>query len=879
MSAENFKFRDIKTYCSTEWLANNTKKYRSVFDEQEIAYLYCEVSLFNKRFDDKPWKLQMQLKCLDEQNNEICDLNCDREVDTADSIIYIREGWGVKTPGAYWKAGIYRWEAWINGELAATKTFYVENVGMVRSGMNPYFKIETVKLYEGPDENTRSEDRKYYTVFNAMSTRYVWVEVNTKNLTRKSQDLPVELIFNFRTANGYLKGSVTKLFFIKPNDETFTATIGWGSDIVGTWSRGEYYAEIIFMDELLASMPFEIGDDYVEATEEDFLPLTQIEFVHLEDDDENDNTDNQQGRVEKEESGEAQNFDEVMKELDQLIGLGSIKQKIHEYSDYLRFVALRREKGFEESDKINLHAVFKGNPGTGKTTVARLLGKIYKELGLLKKGHVHEVDRGDLVAEFIGQTAPKTKEAIKKAKDGILFIDEAYSLARKDEDSKDFGREAIEVLLKELSDSNDIAIVVAGYPEEMEIFLESNPGLKSRFNMYYDFADYVPQELLQIAEFSAGKKGVRFTEAAKDVLYKYLVDKYRDRDKFFGNARMVNSIVDEAKMNLGLRIMKTAKPADLTKEQLSDIEPVDLQKIMTTGKGMLPDIPIDEELLKESLGKLKRMIGLNKVKQDIDELVKLVRYYKSQGKDVRKAFSLHNVFSGNPGTGKTTVARILAQIYKALGILERGHLVECDRQSLVGGYVGQTAIKTSDLINKAIGGVLFVDEAYSLTDGGPNDFGREAVETLLKRMEDRRGEFIVIAAGYTQNMEKFMESNPGLKSRFDKVFNFEDFNADELYTVAVNQLAENNITPDAAAADHLRKYIEFMYRNRDKYFGNGRSVRKVIEEAIRNQHLRLSELPKNKQTAKAITTLVFEDVEEFSTDIKPGTPGGGIGFR
>lgn len=212
MSAENFKFRDIKTYCSTEWLANNTKKYRSVFDEQEIAYLYCEVSLFNKRFDDKPWKLQMQLKCLDEQNNEICDLNCDREVETADSIIYIREGWGVKTPGAYWKAGIYRWEAWINGELAATKTFYVESVGMVRPGLNPYFKIETVKLYEGPDENTRSEDRKYYTVFNAMSTRYVWVEVNTKNLTRKSQDLPVELIFNFRTANGYLKGSVTKLF-------------------------------------------------------------------------------------------------------------------------------------------------------------------------------------------------------------------------------------------------------------------------------------------------------------------------------------------------------------------------------------------------------------------------------------------------------------------------------------------------------------------------------------------------------------------------------------------------------------------------------------------------------------------------------------------
>lgn len=879
MSSDNYKFKDIKTYCSTEWLANNTKKYRSVFDEQEVAYLYCEVSMFNKHFDNKSWRLKMQLKCFDEQNNEICDLNCDRQVDKADPVVFVREGWGVKTPGAYWKAGIYRWEAWVDDEMIATKNFYIENVGLVRPGMNPYFKLDTVKLYEGPDENTKAEDRKYYTVFNAMSTRYVWVEANCKNLTRKNTDLPVELMFNFRTSSGYLKGSVTKMFFIKPNEDVFTATIGWGSDIVGTWARGEYYAEIVFMDELLASMPFEIGDDYVEAQDDDFIPLTQIEFVHVDDLDEPETELSDEGREKKEAMQEPQSYEEVMKELDQLIGLGQIKRKIHEYADYLRFVALRREKGFEESDRINLHAVFKGNPGTGKTTVARLLGKIYKELGLLKKGHVHEVDRGDLVAEFIGQTAPKTKEAIKKAKDGILFIDEAYSLARKDEDSKDFGREAIEVLLKELSDSSDIAIIVAGYPDEMDIFLESNPGLKSRFNMYYDFADYVPQELMQIAEYAAEKKGVNFTQSSRDVLYKFLVDKYRDRDKFFGNARMVNSMVDEAKMNLGLRIMKTTNPEKLTKEQLSTIEPVDLEKIMAISKGMLADIPIDEELLKESLAKLRKMIGLNRVKQDIDELVKLVRYYKSQGKDVRKAFSLHSVFSGNPGTGKTTVARILAQIYKALGILERGHLVECDRQSLVGGYVGQTAIKTSDLINKAIGGVLFIDEAYSLSDGGSNDFGREAIETLLKRMEDRRGEFIVIAAGYTQNMEKFMESNPGLKSRFDKVFSFEDFNAEELFTVAVNQLAENNIEPDEAAAAHLKKYIEFMYKTRDKYFGNGRSVRKVIEEAIRNQHLRLSELPKTKQTQKAIHTLVLADVDEFSTDIKPSTPGGGIGFR
>jgi len=876
MNTALFKFRDIKTYSSIEWLANNTKKYRTVFEEMEVAYVYCEVTLYNKRFDEDAWALNLRMRCIDEKNNEICYLNCDRPVQPEESVIYVREGWGVKTPGAYWKEGIYRWEAIVDDEVIATKTFYIQNVGVMRTA-NPYFKIDTVKLYESTSGDTDLSDRKYYSVFNAMSTRYVWIELNLDNLTRKTKDLAIELLFNYRTASGYLKGSVSKIFFVKPEDDQFTVTIGWGSDVIGTWSRGEYFAEVIFMDHMLAQVPFEIGEDYVAATEEDFVPLTQIEYVHMDDlleEVEENASDSEAGQ-----QSSVQGIEQIMHELDELTGLDPIKKKIREYSDYLRFVALRREKGFDENDKINLHAVFKGNPGTGKTTVARLLGKIYKEMGLLKKGHVIEVDRSDLVAEYIGQTAPKTKEAIKKAKDGVLFIDEAYALARKDEDNKDFGKEAIEILLKELSDATDIAIIVAGYPEEMDVFLESNPGLKSRFVMQYEFPDYTPQELVKIAAFAAEKRSVKFDEGATKVFQKYLTDKYRDRDKFFGNARLVNSMVDEAKMNFGLRIMKSEHPENLDAATLSTITELDLKRIFDLHEGILPEIPIDEDLLKEAMLKLRGMIGLDQVKHDIEELVKLVRFYKSLGKDVRKIFSLHSVFSGNPGTGKTTVARILAQIYKALGILERGHLVECDRQSLVGGYVGQTAIKTSELINKSMGGVLFIDEAYSLSDGGSNDFGREAIETLLKRMEDRRGEFIVIAAGYTQNMEKFMESNPGLKSRFDRVFQFRDYNADDLYTIALNQLRDHNITPEPKAADHLMKYIDFMYKTRDKYFGNGRAVRKVIEEAIRNQHLRLSELAKAKYTKKAIETLTYDDVEEFTTEVKPNMASGGIGFK
>ena len=867
MASNKFwKLREMKTYASTEWLAYNSKKYRSVFDQQEAAYVYCEFSFFNKKFDESDWDVKLNIKCISSSDEEVCDLNCDRPVDKNENIIFVREGWGVKNPGTYWKPGEYRWEAYIDGKLVSSTPFFIESQGLIRNGLNPYFKLEGVKLYEGPDANLDEKERKYYIGFNALNTRYIWVQVNMKNLVRKSTDWACELLFNFKTESGYQKGSIKKLIFVNPKEDFYSTTIGWGADMVGTWGRGQYRVEVVFMDTLIASMPFEVGDDYIPAEEDDFLPMVQLEYFP-------DAEDTMQVQQDKE--AEKNN---VKEELEGLIGLDPIKEKIVEYTKYLEFIQLRQQKGLADDEKINLHAVFKGNPGTGKTTVARLLGKIYKDLGLLKKGHIHEVDRADLVAEFIGQTAPKTKEAIKKAKDGILFIDEAYSLARKDDDSKDFGKEAIEVILKEMSDKDDFAVIVAGYPDQMDTFIKSNPGLKSRFAMTYDFPDYVPQELGEIANYAAQKKGVTLDKKAQEFLYKKLVNAYRDRDKFFGNARMVNSLIDESKMNLGLRIMKSDKPEKLSNKDLSTITLEDIKTSFESRVGKKADIPLDEELLKESMNKLKGLIGLESVKNDIQDLVKLVRYYKETGKDVRETFSLHTVFTGNPGTGKTTVARILAQIYKALGILERGHLVECDRQTLVGAYVGQTAIKTSEVVDKAMGGVLFIDEAYSLTEGTGSDYGREAVETLLKRMEDDRGKFIVIAAGYTANMHKFMESNPGLKSRFDRVFLFEDFKPSELFEIASNQLEENGIKPNKAASEQLQKYIEFIYEKKDKYFGNGRSVRKVIEEAVRNQHLRLSEVPKSKRTAKMIATMTLADVAGFDSSNIP-KPTTGIGFK
>ncbi|MGZ6539925.1 MAG: AAA family ATPase, partial [Bacteroidia bacterium] len=673
--AKNYKFKDLKVYSSDEWMANSTKKYRTVFDRMETTYIRTEFSFYNKLFDEQDWSAKITLKAFSLEGTnrkELCSIDSSLAIKMDENIVYVRDGWGTPTEGTFWFKGIYTWEAYIDDELVGSKKFFVEDVGKVTVNSNPYFSVESIKLFSGGYDGWNITNRTYYKKLNRATTPYLWVEFKLK--TKTASDWNYEFFFNFYDDAGQPKGQSTRIGYIEKGkqDLIYTFDSGWGSEVAGSFKDDKYTVEIVFMDTLVALVPFEMGDTSEEGVVQ---PFTIAEQAHS-------------GTVAASETSAEETIEELLQKLDELIGMDEVKKNIRNHINYVNFIKLRKEKGFDDAGKINLHSIFTGNPGTGKTTVVNMLGRLYKKMGLLSKGHVKEVDRSDLVGQYIGQTAPKVKKLIEETKGGILFIDEAYSLARAKEDSNDFGHEVLEILLKEMSDgTGDIAIMCAGYPKEMQVFIDSNPGLKSRFSQYFHFEDYMPDELSKIADLASKKKGVNITPEAKTYMDEMLVEAYRNRDNAFGNARFVYSIIEEAKMDLGLRLMDQTNVSDLSNEMLSTIELADMEKVFEgRGKKKLK-LDVNEKLLKEGLAELNSLTGMNNIKEEINELVKLVRFYKETGRDVLNKFSLHSIFTGNPGTGKTTLARIIAKIYKGLGLLERGHVVEVDREGLVAGFI------------------------------------------------------------------------------------------------------------------------------------------------------------------------------------------------
>ena len=529
---------------------------------------------------------------------------------------------------------------------------------------------------------------------------------------------------------------------------------------------------------------------------------------------------------------EERSIEDILRDLDRYIGMDEVKSAVREMAYSVQNAMQRAERGLGEQEKMSMHIILTGNPGTGKTTIARKLGEILASVGYLDSGHVVEVDRAKMVSPYQGETPKVVDRLCDKAMGGILFVDEAYTLAplsaAGERDNQ--GAQALEKLMKRMEDDRGKFIVIAaGYRMEMENLFRLNPGFRSRFNYFLDIKDYTPDQLFQIMLVFAKDKKYIFSKEGEELAKKMITEMYNSRDKDFANGRTMRSLFDQICKKQAQRL-QGASIANMTNEELMTIKEEDIPY----------EAPKSVDI-SDCLAKLDGLVGLTAVKKEVSNLASFLNLQIKRG-ETNTFQGKHYVFTGNPGTGKTTVARIMADVFKTLGIVAKGQLVEADRSKLVAGFSGQTAIKTNQLVDQAIGGVLFIDEAYTLKSGDGDTFGSEAIDTLLKRLEDDRGKFICIVAGYTDQMHDFIDSNPGLKSRFTQTIHFDDYTPDELTEIFLNMAKGKNFNVDEETRAAIHRQFEQLYLRRDKNFGNAREARRVFDEAVERQSQRLVKL-------------------------------------
>ncbi|MFJ8630207.1 AAA family ATPase [Streptomyces sp. NPDC093568] len=511
-----------------------------------------------------------------------------------------------------------------------------------------------------------------------------------------------------------------------------------------------------------------------------------------------------------------------------MVGLGTVKEHLERLHWRVAAETELLARGLGSAAEVRSpHLVFTGNPGTGKTTVARLVGEIYRDLGLLRRGHLVEAEVPDLVAGVVGETSIRTSRTVDRALDGVLLIDEIYRLS---DQGRGFGQEAIDTLLTRMeNDRGRFVLIAAGYPDKVEEFLGSNPGLRSRIppGNIIRFPDYAPAELHTILLAQLRALGLSWTPELEELLREVTEGMYATRDEEFGNARAVRDLAHELKDCWAPRVR-----AVVTRP----LEPVDLPPQYRAH--VRRPVPPVEELLAE----LDALVGIQPVKEMIRDLVARLQLRRSQG--AAPFPPPHLLFVGPPGTGKTTVARLVGSLFRSLGLLARGHMVEVTRPELVAGYIGQTALKTKKAIQTALDGVLFIDEAYSLSRGEHGgDFGREAIDTLTREMEDLRGRLVVVAAGYAGPMEGFLAQNPGLRSRFTERVMFPHYSGAELVEILRRMALDRDPRyelPDAVAG-RARSWLDRQRIAHPEDFGNGRTVRVLLDRMEARMARRLTD--------------------------------------
>ena len=519
--------------------------------------------------------------------------------------------------------------------------------------------------------------------------------------------------------------------------------------------------------------------------------------------------------------------EDIFAEMKKLIGMGCIKDELMKI---YRAYANMKKYNCLSAVRSPLHMILTGNPGTGKTTAAKMLADMLYSMGVISTNKCIVASAHDCTSIYKHGNVDKLAALIDNAMDGVLFIDEAYALAS----DKNPNQDAIALLLEAAEDrAEHLVIVLAGYKEQMTEFMNINPGIKHRFPRMIDFPDYSISELMQIFDSMCEQEQVTLEKSARALLEEHLLGLKVQKD--FANARTVRNVYGQL-----------SGAADWQEDGTRVIKKSHVKAIMPEHKAQT----------------LNNLVGLKTVKAKIRELSNTAAYIKTlqeQGKGANVPMNLSMVLTGNPGTGKSTVAKLLSNDLYGVKVLKSNNCLCLERKDLVSGVIGETEKKTAAALSQGYGGVIFIDEAYSLTNGTTNDVGNKVIEVLLTAMIEHRDDTAFVFAGYPAEMRQFLDANPGLSSRIGYHFEFEDYSVDELAQMFANLCKSNGLVLRARALEQFKEVAEFFRPM--PHFGNGRFVDQVFQQTITKRSCRSFTKGVNVITRADIPTI--EDMNDI----------------